>query len=1569
MPASPNDWALSFNGTSNRVTFPTTGWIRNLTSFTIEAWVKPDLTVTNGSRRCFWMQQGGGYKLTRFAIVAIKDLLRFELGTKDGKADTNYNYKAKWSADRWHHVAFVANVSGETYHMYLNGQEVATGTLIRPSDLNKVSDTAPQRVYAGAVSTDGSTFTFGWAGKIDEIRVWGDARTQAEIADNRFLHVADTADNLIECWRFNEGTGVTVSGLVDSDTGTPGTQLRTANLQASAMWTTDRPFLGDTDGDGDADFDTTAPSNPSAPTVTTITANSFHLDWGTSTDAVYVQGYQLAVATDSAFLNHVSGYANKDVGVVTAYDVEGLVPATNYYARVRAFDAEDNFSSWVNCTTFPITTNTAGDVDPPSAPVALSASAVTYLGFTANWDLSTDSGAGATGVAGYKLDVAYDEDFTQYVTNFRNIDVGNVSHYPVTTGDWDTTYYYRVRAYDGAENESDDSNTVTVTTSPPPDTTPPNAVILQDATGVGSSVFTANWEEGEDNVAVTGYYLDVSTDEAFASYVAGFQYLDVGNVTAYAVEGLDPETVYYYRVYARDAAANVGPTADAPTKVVTTPQTVAEGDPLSHVLNPTADTYVDASLPLTPLGSNPSLAVAGDGSSTTKIAYLKFDLTDVIGTVQDATLRLFVTDASLGTLTVYGPLTDAWDDTTTWTTRPALAGDTVNFTPLNDEDWVDVPIMPLLTEGNAVYSFAIVSIDGDAAAFSASDAGTNLPELLIEVDPNDGTQTSDLTLDTEPLERKNWLLNGSAEGTLTDTVEAHGSATVVSDATHVYHGASAAKATTTASGVQGVAFKTEAALGLTGTVRSFAGAVELWADTPVALDVFLRFYYTDATNTTGPISDAVYVQAGWTRVEVGAHSTDAAKTLDYIELIARTDTAQISTFWADAAIVEEASSVGTYFDGNTVIGGVLADWDGAQNASSSTIKRPTIAVAASFIGDGDEDNAATVRVKRGTADVSDWVTPPSANATINRVANQAEATIGPSYRLNLAKNPSAEVGLSGYAAETSTIGQDTTEFFVGAASVAVAVTGADQGVLYRDAIRALATEDYAVRAAVKVPSGIDVCIAIVAYDASGAELSDSGEGDFVSGNDDWQQLTTTWTLPASTAELGVRVKTTSGSTVAGTFYVDAIGIAPGDVVQPYIDGSVDDGLWEGEIHASETWYTLTPDVEYDVEVTFTDADGVLGVNPVSGRVTAAKPPDNAITVTTMELTTTNTTLTISIPYEGDDDEDATVVLKWKREDLASYSSVTPVWDRDDKVVTATVRDLNPGTSYEVLATFSDSTAVYGVNPLNVATSTRTDSLLPEIDPKITFGGFVLNGDDGKIYVTEHDGFGLPKRDIQIEPLARIDGEVELQQQWRRRVIKIKGVVEGDSRAELFGNLDALKQALAKAQQPLVMDTMTRSRRYYTATCSSFASVEVGQENMRHLVWDAEFTAADPFAYSASETVDRDNSVTNGDTLVVLNDGNVLVEPQFRLTVGGSTNTTVTISNETTGERITPSVTFKSGDIFLIDSALQSCRKNGVEVDFLGGFPRLAVGANTLKFTCTPTDRTLTVQVRRRHRWI
>jgi phosphodiesterase/alkaline phosphatase D-like protein len=261
-----------------------------------------------------------------------------------------------------------------------------------------------------------------------------------------------------------------------------------------------------------------------------VTFNSFTAHWRSVSSAT---GYRLDVATDNAFINYVSGYQNLDVGNVTSYNVTGLTANTTYYYRVRAYNgcATSSNSRVKNVKTLPCTT---------AAPNVQSATNVTFSSFTARW-------SSVSGATDYRLDVATSNSFTTYVPGYQDLSVGNVTSFTVTGLSPNTTYYYRLRAYNGCATSPNSSvknvKTLLCTLGAP------NA---QSATNVTSSSFTTHWS------SVTGaidYRLDVATDSSFINYVPGYQNLSVGNVTSYNVTGLSANMTYYYRLRAYNGCA------------------------------------------------------------------------------------------------------------------------------------------------------------------------------------------------------------------------------------------------------------------------------------------------------------------------------------------------------------------------------------------------------------------------------------------------------------------------------------------------------------------------------------------------------------------------------------------------------------------------------------------------------------------------------------------------------------------------------------------------------------------------------------------------------------------------------------------------------------------------------------------------------------------------------------------------------------------------------------------------------------------------------------------------------
>jgi hypothetical protein len=227
---------------------------------------------------------------------------------------------------------------------------------------------------------------------------------------------------------------------------------------------------------------------PTATSATNITSTTFQANWTSVSGAT---GYRIDVAYDQNFTS--LGLNNYDAGNSTGLTVTGVSPSTTYWYRVRAYNATTTSG---NSNTISVTTSSAGS--PPPAPTANAASSVTSSAFTANWSSSS-------GATGYRLDVSTSSGFGSFVSGYNNLDVGNAQTASVTGLSASTTYYYRVRAYNG-NGTSGNSNVITVTTTSsgggPANDNFANAIAIQAGqTTLSGSNVGATKESGEPNLS------------------------------------------------------------------------------------------------------------------------------------------------------------------------------------------------------------------------------------------------------------------------------------------------------------------------------------------------------------------------------------------------------------------------------------------------------------------------------------------------------------------------------------------------------------------------------------------------------------------------------------------------------------------------------------------------------------------------------------------------------------------------------------------------------------------------------------------------------------------------------------------------------------------------------------------------------------------------------------------------------------------------------------------------------------------------------------------------------------
>src|SRR6266699_858725 len=294
-----------------------------------------------------------------------------------------------------------------------------------------------------------------------------------------------------------------------------------------------------------------AGATPSKPRNLTATASGpvqINLSWTAATETGgTISQYLIERCTGAPCPNFVQVASSP----TTTFNDTGLTGSTAYRYRARAQDTASITGPYSNIASATTAAPTF------TAPSNLTASASGPVQINLSWTAATETGGT---ISQYLIERCQGSG----CSNFAQVATSPTTTFNDTTAGLtgSTTYNYRVRATDAANNFGPYSNTASATTAAPTFTAPSNL----PATAPGSTQINLSWTAATETGGTISQYL---IERCTGATCSNFVQVATSPTTTFNDTSLSGSTSYSYRVRATDAANNLGPYSN--TASATTP--------------------------------------------------------------------------------------------------------------------------------------------------------------------------------------------------------------------------------------------------------------------------------------------------------------------------------------------------------------------------------------------------------------------------------------------------------------------------------------------------------------------------------------------------------------------------------------------------------------------------------------------------------------------------------------------------------------------------------------------------------------------------------------------------------------------------------------------------------------------------------------------------------------------------------------------------------------------------------------------------------------------------------------
>jgi phage-related protein len=228
---------------------------------------------------------------------------------------------------------------------------------------------------------------------------------------------------------------------------------------------------------------------------------------------------------------------------------------------------------------------------------------------------------------------------------------------------------------------------------------------------------------------------------------------------------------------------------------------------------------------------------------------------------------------------------------------------------------------------------------------------------------------------------------------------------------------------------------------------------------------------------------------------------------------------------------------------------------------------------------------------------------------------------------------------------------------------------------------------------------------------------------------------------------------------------------------------------------------------------------------------------------------------------------------------------------------------------------------------------------------------------------------LPEIEEAKISIPKLQGEIETNEKFLRKPIRIKGTLRGTSYSNLLSNI-ATFSAYLGGSLPKEFIRYGLTDRYYLVKCKSIPEPEI---DVNFATYEFTLNCADPFAYDTTATTSDETITSSGTTYIVANGGHTYAFPVITFTFNQDMQHIYVANNTIVDEvanRFDISKAFSSGDVLVVDCKNGTIKLNGANSpagfgdggNEMAEWIMLAVGNNEIEVGTTDGTIDVTVDI-------